>query len=189
MSACLGVVSSHYHIVTYVEVLETIAGREVDAREIEAFKINTEQVRRDWLCGVGGRPYVLVSREVCHAKESDSKDGRTDLGKQISSGEDLPGLREVLRELLEREVSYTNLESLVRSLGGSVAREGNETIVTVFFDRAVGWPVEWGGEWSPEEVRRSVYLRANHARWRDRRNRRLVEYRVSLEEIWADFSG
>jgi hypothetical protein len=185
----LGCAISHYLRVTDLEVLKTLAGREVDAREVEAFRIETELVRRDWLSGVGGRPYALVSREVHHAKESDSKDGRADLGRQISSGEDLPGLREVLRELLEREVNDVKLQSLVRALGGSVSREGNETAVTVYFDRAVGWPVEWGGEWSPEEVRRSVYLRANHARWRDRRNRRLVEYRVSLEEIWADFNS
>lgn len=127
-----------------------------------------------------------MSREVSSARESDNADGRTDLGLYIARGEDVPGLREILRELLERDVNVTKLGELVTSMGGHLDRDGNETTLTVFFDRAVGWPAEWGGEWSPVEVRRCVVLKANHARWRDRRNRRLVALSVRAEEIWAD---
>lgn len=168
------------------EVLETLSGRTSTLEEQEAYARETELVRRDWLSGVGGRPYALVSREVAFARESDGAEGRTDLGSQISSGEDIPGLREVLRELLEREVNITKLDNMVLSMGGGVKREGNETEVTVFFERAVGWPEDWGGEWNPAEVRRCVTLTANHARWRDRRNRRLVALSVRADEIWAD---
>ena len=162
-------------------------GGDVTSGEVEAFTRDTERVRRDWLEGVGGRPYAIVSREVCRSRESDNKEGRIDLGAQIAAGEDVPGLREILRELLERDVSVVRLKSLVTALSGSVEQEGNETTVTVFFQRAVGWPDSWGGEWSPFEIRRSVTLVANHAKWRDRRSRRLVEYSVALEELWADW--
>jgi hypothetical protein len=50
----------------------------------------------------------------------------------------------------------------------------------------VEWPTALGGPAAPNELHRHVKIVANHAKWRDRKVRRLVRVEVSCDEVWPD---
>lgn len=51
------------------------------------------------------------------------------------------------------------------------------------------WPAELGGPPSPREVSRLVRVTASHARWRDRRLRRLVRVEAVSRQAWPSPEG
>lgn len=129
---------------------------------------------------------MVVRRELSYDRESDEKGARHDLASRLESAKSIPGMEHVLRTLLDKELSQENLLEAVSPWRGVVVQSEPWTQVTLYIDKAEGWQSDWGGPSAPNEIRRVVTLVANHAAWRDRRGRRLVEVLVEADEIWAD---
>lgn len=152
----------------------------------EAFLDQSRQVWRDLHDGVGGLPYMVVRRELSYDRESDEKGTRRDLASYLESARTVPGMDRVLHALLDKEPQLELLREVVSPWRGVILQDLPWTQVTLHVDKAEGWPSDWGGPSSANEMRRVVTLVTNHAPWRDRRGRRLVEVLVEADEIWAD---
>ena len=154
----------------------------------DAFLDRSREVWRGVRDGVGGLPYMVVRRELAYDRESDEKGVRRDLSSYLESAKTIPGMERVLHALLDKDPSPELLQEVVSPWRGAIFHEAPWARVTLNIDKAEGWPSDWGGPCSENEMRRVVTLVTNHAAWRDRRGRRLVEVLVEADEIWADDS-
>ena len=154
----------------------------------EAFLDRSRKVWQDLHEGVGGLSYMVVRRELSYDRESDEKGMRRDLAGYLESAKTIPGMDRVLHALLDKDPSPELLQEVISPWRGVIVQDLPWTQVTLNIDKAEGWPLDWGGPSSTNEMRRVVTLVTNHAAWRDRRGRRLVEVLVEADEIWADDS-
>jgi len=166
------------------QVLERHGGAGLTSSD--AFLDRSRKVWRDVRDGVGGLPYMIVRRELSYDRESDEKGVRRDLASYLESAKTIPGMERVLHTLLDKDPSPELLQEVVSPWRGVIFNEAPWTRVTLHIDKAEGWPLGWGGPCAENEMRRVVTLVTNHAPWRDRRGRRLVEVLIEADEIWAD---
>lgn len=166
------------------QVLERRGGRELVSPGV--FLNKSQEVWDALHGGTGGLAYMVVRRELSYDRESDEKGVRHDLASRMESAKSIPGMDHVLKVLLDKELSQESLLEAVSPWRGDVVRCDPWTQVTLYIDNAEGWPIDWGGPCARNEMRRVVTLVSNHAAWRDRRGRRLVEVLVEADEIWAD---
>jgi hypothetical protein len=118
---------------------------------------------------------VIVRRPVLRARQTDGKEGRLDLAVELDALALIPLGEAMCGALLDAE---THLEGLDTTQQGAVT-------TLRFSVRSHEWPDALGGPPSPGEITRHIELSANHAKWRDRRLRRLCAVAVDVEELWA----
>lgn len=160
------------HAEIAVTDLEEACGPEI-ARSAEQYWKRTTEL---WESLTGEA--VVLQRTLLVARQTDGKEGRTDLAGELEAMMAVPALAAVCDAMLEQEVVESGLT------GCEVERDGNTTVVRVYVS-SLEWPDELGGPPCPGETRRLFELTANHAKWRDRRVRRLQALRVEAEELWA----
>ena len=136
-----------------------------------------ERSKALWAQGRG--PAVLVRRSLVTARQIDRKDGRVDLHDELAALEVLPGADSVIETLLGQDPDLALLQD------AHADRTGNETTVTLTH-RSLEWPTALGGPAGPGELHRVIVVTANHAKWRDRKVRRLARVDVSVDEVWPD---
>jgi hypothetical protein len=122
---------------------------------------------------------VVVQRALVRVRQTDGKNGRSDLAAELDALMSVPALAAVCEALLEQDVDDSKL------VGCEVERSGNTTTVRVCVS-SLEWPDALGGAPCPGETRRVFELTANHAKWRDRRVRRLQALSIDAEELWAE---
>lgn len=132
-----------------------------------------DAARRLWATGEGQA--VIVRRTLVQAAQRDVKDGRVELSAELAALEMIPEGSELVESLLGPRMQFV----------GPCEENGNETTVVVS-KRMPEWPTALGGPAGPNEVQRHVKIVANHAKWRDRKVRRLVRVEVSCDELWPD---
>lgn len=140
---------------------------------------------RALFAGNGRSSWVGLRRIVHVAAQSDNGAGRKDLHGELAALEQLPGLGPVLELALAAECDVDALTAETSRIRGdvTVSDDGSVT-VTVPVDGVRYWDTSLGGPGMPTEVRRTVTFTARHARWRDRRVRRLTRVVVHADEIW-----
>ena len=133
--------------------------------------------------GESGLVGLTVERELARDRQSTSHADRRDLVEAVEALEAQPSLASVVATALGNEPDWDALRSL-----GAVVEAGakDTTVVTYTYRGRQDWPVLLGGLPSRGELARTFTFVVSHAKWRDRRNRRLVEFAVAAAEIWPD---
>jgi hypothetical protein len=130
---------------------------------------------------------VVLERDLVTATQTDSqKNGRQDLRAELEALERFTALRPVLDALLSRDLEEDELVRAAAGLRHQLTRDGKRSVLTLRITDPYPWPDELGGPRCPGELVRVITLTAQHAAWRDRKVRRLVEVKVSSEELWVD---
>jgi hypothetical protein len=129
---------------------------------------------------------VRIDRRVAYSRQSDTRNGRVDLTGELAALEALPLLGPLVTELTGASPSRGDLDSRYAPLIVTTTTNGDETVVTAEFPARQDFPSALGGPHSRGELARRFRLTVNHAKWRDRRVRRLVCVDVEAIEIWPD---
>jgi hypothetical protein len=136
--------------------------------------------------GETGLVGLAVTRPLRHAAQTDSRAGRTDLVAEVETLCSLPVVGPLLEELLGANPDFSDI--LARGAEASLIIEPageNCSIVRFRLPARRPWPAVLGGAASRGEWEREFTLKMSWARWRDRRNRRLISLTVDGHEIWA----
>lgn len=131
---------------------------------------------------------VLTRRVLTAAVQSDAPGGRRELDDEVRELTALPGVGELIDEILGAEPDVESVSRRGFRLGLTLKKDSKKNMLRVAVrlpGRAV-WSETLGGAHSPGEFHRVLELRVSHAKWRDRRSRRLVALTVWAEEIWPD---
>lgn len=139
-----------------------------------------------WVAGGDPGPWVVVRRTLVSVRQQDTKQHRVDLGGHLEAAADIPLLGEVLDLACGADPDWDEVRHLGEAAGVAVLEDGNETTVELSLPTATVWPELLGGVPTRGELSRTVTAVVNHAAWRDRRNRRLVQLEVVAEEMWPD---
>lgn len=133
----------------------------------------------------GSGPYVAVRRPLVRVRQRAGGGDRYDLVDHARALARWPGLSQAAVALLARRPDMDELRVAVAPTAGRVWRRDGVTSVELPCEPAA-FPPELGGGSPVREARRWVRMDARHARWRQRRSRRLVRLAVDAEEVWPD---
>lgn len=131
---------------------------------------------------------VMARRLLLCAVQSDRPGGRSDLAEEVELLAALPGVGGVIEEILSADPDLDRISRDSLRLGVSMKHDAKRNMLRVavrmpargYWDRALG------GAHSRGETHRVLELRVSHAKWRDRKSRRLVEMKVWAEEVWPE---
>jgi hypothetical protein len=142
--------------------------------------------RRFWddvAAGAVRRDGVETRRVLAENRQTDSRQGRCDLTAELEafSTGDLAGLVE---QLTGTGVNWDEISS--NPMVESVVRDGDASTVTLLYPGRGAWDDVLGGGCSRAETGRRFMLGLSHAKWRDRRVRRVVSLSVEAVEIWPN---
>lgn len=132
-------------------------------------------------CAQGQEPLgaITIERTLLAERQTDTSEGRVELGYTADLFTDLNGL-DGARELLERSPNWAS----VRKRGKLTRRKLDSTFTTKCPARH--YPLELGGVRPRNETARYLTMTTSHAPWRDSRARRLTSVTVTSHEIWPD---
>lgn len=126
-----------------------------------------------WRSGPGA---VRLETSLVDATQSTTRSCMRDLGAEVAAMEAVPALKGMVKVL------DSSPPSRIRGCR-ITSGDAGLTVCTAVLTSPM-WPVELGGPPSPFEVGRRFRLTASHARWRDRRTRRLVRLEVASLQEW-----
>ncbi len=172
-----------------VAVLDGTALRAVApglSERLERFCQESQSVLRDHLEGVGGRPFALVRRTVVEHVQRDDAQGRSDLAHVLEATQGVQLLGWVLESLCGTTPDYAEILRKASVWDARLEQDGVRSVLTLDIPSAKGWPDALGGSQGLRELKRRITIETNHAKWRDRRVRRLVRVLVEADELWAD---
>jgi hypothetical protein len=161
--------------------LDLASAREVVGDEtVGRLEAYWDAAREYWAGGAHGG--VVVRRRIVSARQRDGRDGKVDLARELDALDEI-GLDAACDALLG---TAPDVDALAGIGGIAVVEQGeSRTVVTATLSSPV-WPDALGGVPGVGEVAREVTLVAAHAKWRDRRVRRLVAVEVVSVELWPD---
>lgn len=125
-----------------------------------------------------------IQRVIVDVKQLDTNKERSDLRSEFNSLIKLPIYGDLIKSALKKDVNWHLLSKDIEALGGSIAQDGLTTIIKFSIPSRVVWDKSLGGEFSRGEISRDFELTINHAKWRDRKIRRLQALKISATEIW-----
>ena len=141
---------------------------------------------RDHLEGVGGRSFVLVRRTVTEHTQRDDANGRSDLSYVIEAAQGVSLLGWITDSLCGANPDYVEILRKASVWDAHLEQDGVRSVLTLDIPSTKGWPDALGGSQGLRELKRRITIETNHAKWRDRRVRRLVRVLVESDELWAD---
>lgn len=139
-----------------------------------------------YAAGATAGPAVVIERRLVTARQSDTRQGRVDLVAPLAALEAAPAIGALVTELTGAAPDLTGLDQRYAPLVVSHIATGDETVVTVEFPARQDFDPVLGGPHARGELRRRFRLTVNHAKWRDRRVRRLVAVDIDAVELWPD---
>ena len=127
---------------------------------------------------------LLVERLLVKERQKDHAKERSDLTTQMQALEQSE-LGQLISEAASSNPDWDAVDKML--LGrGSRQIEGNVTKLVVVTSGKQAWPEALGGKASRAELKRQFSIELNHAPWRDRKTRRLVQVSVSAIEVWPE---
>ncbi len=141
---------------------------------------------RDHLEGVGGRSFALVRRTVAEHTQRDDGNGRSDLSHIVEQAKGVSLLSWITDSLCGANPDYVDILRKASVWDAQLEQDGVRSVLTLDIPSAKGWPDVLGGSQGVRELKRRITIETNHAKWRDRRVRRLVRVLVESDELWAD---
>lgn len=136
--------------------------------------------------GETGLVGLSVTRPLRRAAQTDSRAGRADLVSEVDALCSLPVVGPLVEELLGSNPDVTGIVARGAEAKLNVTEAGaNAAVVRFTLPARRPWPTTLGGAASRGEFEREFALKISWAKWRDRRNRRLVQLSVDGHEIWA----
>jgi hypothetical protein len=155
-------------------------------QRLERYCCESQAVLRDHLDGVGGRAFVVVRRVVVEHVQRDDANGRSDLAEILEASQTVSLLGWITESLCSTRPDYQAILRKASVWDAQLEQDGVRSVLTLDVPSAKGWPEVLGGSQGARELRRRITLETNHAKWRDRKVRRLVRVRVEADELWAD---
>lgn len=155
---------------------------------LELYQSQTERLWARAASGAGsGERYVTTRRRVADHHQVTGTAGRADLREVFDAVEGLPQIGAVLQVATDTDPVLEDLSEQVGTLDGEVTCPAPGVVVLeVPLVGVAAWPEQLGGPPTPTEIGRTLVLTVRHARWRDRRVRRLARVEVFVEELFAD---
>jgi hypothetical protein len=136
--------------------------------------------------GESGLVGVSVTRPLRRSAQTDSRAGRADLVDEVDALCSLPVVGPLVEELLGSNPDIAAVVNRGAEVALSVTDTGsNASLVRFKLPARRPWPASLGGSASRGEYEREFTMKISWAKWRDRRNRRLVSLSVDAHEIWA----
>jgi hypothetical protein len=136
--------------------------------------------------GASAGPALLIERRVLSARQTDTRNGRFDLSAHFAAFRETPLLGPLIHEITSAQPDFDNLETLFSPLNITISSEGDETVVIAEIPARQDFETLLGGPHSRGELQRKFQFTVNHAKWRDRRVRRLVAIEIDAIELWPD---
>lgn len=127
---------------------------------------------------------IETEREILNVKQLDTVGARVDLKAEFTELIALPFYGDLIKSALKKEVDWTFLSGEIKALGGAIEKFDTTTIITFTLPGRTNWSATLGGEYSRGEIKREFKITINHAKWRDRKIRRLQALAISVIEIW-----
>jgi hypothetical protein len=137
-----------------------------------------------WERGESPGEYIALRREVTRDTQRNTKTVKRDLAGHLDALEALPTIGVLVSAMTDSAPEWDAIVAAGQPFQLSVERDGDRTWASFWVENAGVWARELGGKRSLGEVRRCLKLRIEHAKWRDRRVRRLAEVIVEVEEVW-----
>lgn len=158
-----------------------------NAKEIETNKLD-ETTKKELekyyqLDKQGTAPTVLIKRTITHSKQkAGSRGGRKDLKEEYEALKELNPTEPLIQTLLSPNPDAEQIKKTLGVIGGTLEHDGNTTTMTINLDPGYNWHTTLGGQPTKHEIKRTLIIVANHAKWRDRKLRRLSELTVQVLE-------
>ena len=127
---------------------------------------------------------IETEREILNVKQLDTVGARVDLKAEFTELIALPFYGELVKTALKKDVDWSFLSGEIKALGGSMEQFDTTTIITFTLPGRTNWTKILGGEYSRGEIKREFKITINHAKWRDRKIRRLQALSITAVEIW-----
>lgn len=127
---------------------------------------------------------IETEREILNVKQLDTVGARVDLKAEFTELIALPFYGDLVKSALKKEVDWTFLSGEIKALGGTIDQFETTTIITFTLPGRTNWSATLGGEYSRGEIKREFKVTINHAKWRDRKIRRLQALVINAIEIW-----
>lgn len=146
-----------------------------------------ERCRTFWdLVAQGERPTngLHVERALVSHRQSTTTSDRRDLNEVIDVLDGIPVVSDIVDHALSAKPDWA---ALGRSgLTTEIEQRDDVTVISFLYPGRHEWDALLGGVCSRGEVGRRVQIVVSHAKWRDRRSRRLVSVDVFAREVWPD---
>jgi hypothetical protein len=153
---------------------------------LQHFWQESQAVLRDHLGGVGGRPFAVVRRVLVEHVQKDDTSGRSDLAHVLEAADTVSLLDWVLDGMCSTNPAYPDILRRASVWSAQLEQDGVRSVLTLEIPSTKGWPAVLGGSQGTRELKRRITIETNHAKWRDRRVRRLMRVLVEADELWAD---
>ena len=127
--------------------------------------------------------FTTVRTDVAYVEVANSVD-RADLGWLVDDLVLIPGLAPVVREATSSHPDWDTVAALVTPLGGTVTPDGNTTRITTHIPLSTAVPHSLGGLPLIGQTSRELVMAVNHAKWRNRRARRLTKVSMKVTDAW-----
>ena len=127
---------------------------------------------------------VVIERQLVTHRQSTATADRRDLVDVIESFDHVAVIREVVDIILSADPDWDAVRAY--GLDVTVDQTADQSVVSFTYKGRQDWSELLGGICSRGETARRFTLTTSHAKWRDRRNRRLVAVTIDAVEIWPD---
>lgn len=156
---------------------------EVDITKLPSDMRARVQTYNNMLVLPGLDPGVSVTMTLYENTQLYSKTAKRDLTHDYDTLKEWQVSAAVIDDLLDSD--QANAIAAAHDAGW-VVNETEENVLTVSHsDNGAFWPDRYGGAPWPQETARTLTLTIRHAKWRDRRVRRLVGIEVTSTSTWA----
>lgn len=146
-----------------------------------------ERCRSFWdLVAGGDRPTngLHVERALIAHRQSTTTTDRRDLNEVLEVLDRVPVVSEIVESALSTKPDWDVLRR--NGLSTEVTHRDDVTVISFLYPGRHDWDTQLGGVCSRGEIGRRVEIVVSHAKWRDRRSRRLVSVDVFAREVWPD---
>lgn len=152
----------------------------------EALAAYMEACEKFWANMAAGKevgPYMATRRILAADRQRDN----ADLSEVYEEALELPVVGRGLDTALESEPELRAVDAIAAACGGeAVESQPGEMELSFYVDTAEQWVwgASLGGRPGPGEAVREVRFWVRHAKWRDRKVRRLTRVEVAAHELW-----
>jgi hypothetical protein len=169
-----------------VEVdLEAVRSLDEDlAAALEGYRTKVQAFWDRYVATGSAGECVVALRPVEVHTKVDNKSGKVYLKDQVSELSELAGVGVLVDEVLGAEPDLETLPSRAAAQDAHVEVDGAVVRMRLRVAGRRAWSNALGGAMGRGEVARVFELKVSRAKSHDRRNQRLLEVKVLVEEVW-----
>ena len=149
-----------------------------------------EQAKHFWARLATNQPvgnFIYIERELVNDKEqTGSRQPDRDLRHIIKHLDQTTETAEIVDNALSSSPDWETIRNNPNVTNLTQHKHTTTFTITAHNTPQRRWHTQLGGEANPGETKRLITITTNHAKWRDRRNRRLTHIVIRSHEAWPD---